>query len=63
MRVSLEEIEKNTETQQEVQMKTEAEIGFMQLQSKEHLRIPETPRGKTGFSLRAFGGILALVSG
>lgn len=39
-------------------METEAEIGGMLVQAKEHLESPEARRGKEGFSTRAFGEAL-----
>lgn len=40
--------------------KMEAEMGAMQLQSKEHQKPPGAGRGKEVFSLRAFGRNVAL---
>ena len=43
-------------------VETEAEIGVMWPQAKEHEELPETGGGKEGFSPRAFGGSVALVA-
>lgn len=43
-------------------VKMEAEIRVIQLQAKEPRESPEAGRGKEGFSSRAFGGNVALLT-
>ena len=50
----------DTDTQ-ELQVKTEAEIGVMWPQAKEHLGLPGARRGRGGSSPRGNRGSIALV--
>lgn len=50
----------DTDTEEDSHKKTEAVVGVMLPQAKEHLGLPEARRGKEGSSPRAFRESMAL---